>query len=259
MDEYNCKVVDFGYKKTFFKYAKTIDMGYETYANTKRTRYADMTDREQKKSDDRRLKYYRRMVRETIEISMMNDDLDNFITLTFANPVTSYDIAVEEWKLFLKRLRYYYPDREIRYICVWELQKNRGDVYHFHVLTNLGYIEHSLLEKIWKKGYVFIRQLGSQEDRKRSILYCTKYLVKEITEQLENEKDTRGMRFIFTSNNLLRPISEKLKTDKQVEDVIFEHMEDIIRDGSFDMQTDRGKIINHVSFVEYITESTNTK
>lgn len=140
-----------------------------------------MDTAKQQLSDKRRVRYYKKAVSDLVEIAMMNNDLNTVITLTFKENVTSYDMALVEWQLFLKRLRhlYHFP---LKYICVWEYQRKRGEnlgiknggVFHFHCLMNIGFIEHKKLETIWNNGFVWIDKLSSDEQRRNAILYTTK-------------------------------------------------------------------------------------
>ncbi len=133
----------------------------------------------------------------------LDDDLNVVITLTFEKPVTSYSIALAEWQLFLKRLRHL-CDKPLKYICVWEYQKQRsenlgitnGDVFHFHCLMNIGFIEHKKLEKLCGNGYVWIDSLSSDAKRHNAILYTTR---------MNND----------AINNVLRRLNRMLKTPQK--------------------------------------------
>ena len=258
MKTYTTKVTDYGYKERVTIYEKEIIYDEPNDSTIYRQHYNDMTDEKKEESDKRRIRYYRKAVAELIEIALMNKDLNVAITLTFKEPITSYDYALAEWQLFLKRLRHV-AKKPLKYICVWEYQQQRskslgidkGGVFHFHCIMNIGFIEHSTLEKIWGKGYVWIDKLSSHDKRENAIRYTTKYCVKEIISRIENKEDTRGQRFYFTSNNLLKPTTTILENSLCLEDVIFEHLEDIIKDVSYDVKNELGITLNHIEFVEY--------
>lgn len=263
MGFYQSKITDYGYKEKVSVYNNSIK--YDDEINTEnlglslsRTNYKDMTKSEKQKSDERRLRYYKRKVAELIEIALMNDDMNTVITLTFKDSVTSYNFALAEWQLFLKRIRHI-GDHDLKYICVWEYQKQRGEregienggIFHFHCITNLGYFDHSLLEKTWGKGFVWIDQLENAKKRETAIRYTVKYCTKEIAKRIENGEDIRGQRFFFTSNNLLKPTETVIDERLSLSDIIFEHMEDMIRDGSYSIRDANGRIINDVNYIEY--------
>lgn len=255
MSVYNTRITDYGYKEKVQKFSDEIEYDTNTFGtNKKRRKYADMSDLAKEQSDKRRVNYYKHKLHDVTEIAFMNTDLDTMITLTFRNSVTSYDIAIEEWKLFAKRLQYYCKKTgkpELKYIATWEYQKKRGNILHFHFLVNTGFIEHQTLERIWGNGFVFISKIGkSEQDRRKAIGYTLKYCLKEIMEEIQNG-DSRGKRYIFTSNNLEKPTVTKTLNSETIEDIIFQHMEQILSDGSYFMRDSKGRKVGTVDFVEY--------
>lgn len=260
MSHYKTKKTDYGYKQKVAVYSNPIRYGNKNPAPANgRQKYDDMSRIKQMISDDRRIRYYKQRIAELIEIAMMNPDLVTFVTLTFKEPVTSYDIALAEWQSFLKRLRHHNKDTPLKYICVWEYQKKRsqkagietGGIFHFHAIMNTGFIEHSELERLWGNGFVLINRINDGNGREKAIRYTVKYCIKEISERIEKGEDIRGQRFFFTSNNLLKPTVTTTGETVSIEDEIFEHMENIIRDGSYDIKNIREELINHVDYVEY--------
>lgn len=258
MKTYTTKVTDYGYKERVTVYEKEISYDEPNESAAYRQRYEEMTDEKKAESDRRRIRYYKKSVAELIEIALMNSDLNVAITLTFKKPITSYDMALAEWQLFLKRLRHVVKE-PLKYICVWEYQQKRsrnlgidkGGVFHFHCIMNIGFVKHSVLMKLWGQGNVWIDKLSSDNKRENAIRYTTKYCVKEIVSRIENNEDVRGQRFYFTSNNLSRPTTTILDEKLCLEDVIFEHMEDVIKDASYDVKNELGMTVNHIEYVEY--------
>lgn len=253
---YNVKVVDYDDNEKLFLYHFPIQTGKNTSAKV-RKKYEDFSDDKKAKSDKRRIAYYKKKVSDVIDIAMMNKDLDSVITLTFREEVTDYAEAIMEWELFLKRLKYHCKD-DLKYICTWEVQKKRSEksgiegagIIHFHALMNTGYIEHALLADIWGNGFVWIGKIGSDSKRVNSIRYCTKYTVKEIEEQVKNGQ-ARGKRFVFMSNNLKKPIVSTRLEDTTIEDETFNHLENMISDGSYQIKDEHDRVINHVSYIKY--------
>lgn len=262
MADYKTKIIDYDYKKRVAVYKHSIQYNdkTETVSNVgtgHRQKYVDMSESKQVESDARRLRYYKKKVHDLIEIALMNPDLNVAVTLTFEEKITSYDYALAEWQLFLKRLRHSYHD--LKYISVWEYQQKRskreniekGGIFHFHALMNTGFIEHDKLKKIWGQGFVWIEKLDGQEQHERAIRYTMKYCVKELTRRIESHEDIRGQRFFFTSNNLRRPTSTVIDEKLNLDDLIVEHLEDMIKDGCYEIKDRRGKTINRVEYIEY--------
>ena len=254
MGFYSTKITDYGDKQKVSIYSKRIAYGDDSAKPVNREKYSNMNEEKQAESAERRIRYYKKKVAELTDIALMNPDLFTIITLTFKEKsIIFYENALAEWQCFLKRLRYYCK-KPLKYICVWEYQKQRsqnegitdGGVFHFHCLMNTGFIEHEKLSKIWGNGFVWIDSLKSERQREKAIRYTLKYITKEIT---ENAK-TRGKRFIFTSNNLEKPSVSYLEEKLVKDDIIFENLEEMIRDGEYEIKNSRGTI-NHVEYVEY--------
>ena len=258
MSFYKSKIIDYGYKEKIIVYENEIITGNQIDNEITRQKYQDMDEDKQHLSDLRRIRYYKKAVKELIEIAMMNNDLDVVITLTFREEITSYDMALTEWQLFLKRLRHLY-DIPLKYICVWEYQKLRsekcgiktGGIFHFHCLMNIGYIEQKKLENIWKNGFVWINKLSSDNNRLNAILYTTKYCIKEIMHRIKNNEDVRGQRFFFTSNNLKKPQITTLEKSINLNDIIFAQMENMICDGEYYIINENGDTTNKINYIEY--------
>lgn len=127
-------------------------------------------------------------------INANSDIFDKFISLTFGPNETDLDYCHYEFKKFIQRLKYRYPDLE--YIVVVEFQK-RGAV-HYHMLSNLAYVRNSTLEKIWGHGFVWINRI----DRVDNLgAYVTKYLRKDL-----NDERLKGRKCYFRSKGLKEPI-----------------------------------------------------
>lgn len=263
MAEYKTKITDYDYKERVAVYRRSIeyDDGTENFSSEgtgHRQKYVNMSESKRAESDARRLRYYKKKVHDLIEIALMNPDLCTAMTLTFRDSVTSYNYAVGAWESFLKRLRHF-VDMPLKYICVWEYQKERskkegikkGGVFHFHAIMNIGYFEHSVLEKVWGNGYVWIDQLEHDKKREKAVKYAMKYIVKELTKRIEAGEDERGERFYFTSNNLRKPKEKVVKERLNLDDLIVEHLENMIKDGCYEIKDNRGKTINRVEYIEY--------
>lgn len=107
-------------------------------------------------------------------------------------------------------------------------------------------------------GFVWIDQLRQGGRRESAIRYTMKYITKEVARRTQEGEDVRGKRFFFTSNNLLKPVATLGEKAVSIEDIIFKHMEDMIRDGSYDLKNECGDRINHVEYAEYKKELLNS-
>ncbi|MFA4942779.1 MAG: hypothetical protein WC564_04045 [Patescibacteria group bacterium] len=139
-----------------------------------------------------------------------NPDLKVFITLTFDShkfgdrPFTDFKECNLIFSNFIKRLKRKYPD--LKYLAVPEFQsdyyhrtnirKEFGGNIHYHLLSNLPFIENTELEKIWGYGFIKINNI-----RQVSAVgpYVAKYIGKELFDGRLN-----GKKKLFYSRNLNR-------------------------------------------------------
>jgi len=185
------KVVVAGKRSWLFKYHLPIGQKKKTFGKS-------LTD------DDRvvnRASYLSSCRRKIECLLWANSDLNRFVTLTFKEDIRDYSVAVKEFNLFVKRLRYHFKGKKFKYICVAEFQdKNRDGVVHFHLLVN-SYIPMGFLKKTWRNGNIDIRiARGSMFNR---VWYLTKYLTKVYA----SDRRLWGRRAFIASQNLNIPIS----------------------------------------------------
>ena len=167
--------------------------------------------------------------------------------MTFKKNITDYELAKHEWELFLKRLKYRFGD-DIKYIATHEKQK-RG-AYHFHILTtDIGFVPESEMRAIWGNGFVKMKKIntGCKEEQERVINYILKYITKDIG--AEAEVDFRP-RKIYTSRSLSKPEVKRTISNKSIESIIFDNMEDIVRVSEYNLKNHQGIKINEAVSIE---------
>ncbi len=254
MDYYCTKVIDYNFKKKIVSYAIPIRTGGHNHAIRKN--YQDMNEEEKKRSDLRRLKYYQKAGNKLVELALMNP-LKVMITVTFREHITDYRIALQYWKNFIKRLKYSF-DEDIKYICTWERMsktEQSRDRIHFHALISIN-LSYEDLKKLWGYGYVWVSRItDGKNGRQKTICYITKYITKSIQKQIESGNSVRGERFFFCSKNLEKPKIEMLKESISIPDVIFENMENVIKDGAYTVHDNLGHTFNKIEYVEILKSS----
>lgn len=124
------------------------------------------------------------------------DQHSKFITLTFAENVTDIAYANKELDKFMKRMRRRW---NFKYIWVMEFQK-RGAI-HYHIMTDLPYIENKELNKIWGHGHVRINDITHVDNVGA---YMIKYLLKDL-----NDTRLSGKKAYQSSQNMDKPIEFK--------------------------------------------------
>jgi len=147
-----------------------------------------------------------------------NPEMTTFITLTFADNVSTLSEANPLFRAFIRRLNNSFS-LKVKYISVVEFQK-RGAV-HYHVLFfNLPFFNIHEFEEIWGHGYTNVQALHNV---KNVAAYVAKYLSKETF-----DKRLVGQKVFFSSRNLLRSvitrdnieISNELSNFRSVEAII---------------------------------------
>lgn len=247
--DYNLKVVDWSDRLEITQYMNPICTGKKTGTKV-RTPYDQMSPAEQEKSDKRREAYYRKRIRELCLLAVENH-LTTFITLTFADEVTDYETAKHEWELFLKRLKYRFSEHDLIYIAVHELQRKRASdgnegVYHFHILTNIGFFPIAELQKIWRNGYCFIEQ--AKRGQTSHITYLFKYVTKDVL--ADEKKGVRSKhRLIYSSRNIKRPRVIKELSGESLDELFWNYLEKIDSMSSYEVKNHNGAIINHADHI----------
>lgn len=153
------------------------------------------------------------------------DNHSKFVTLTFRDGL-SFDIrdvksCNAEFKKFILRLKYRYPD--LKYLAVIEFQdKNDRGAVHYHLLCNLPYIKKSDLASIWGLGFVKINRIENVDNVGA---YVSKYMAKDLD-------DTRlqGLNAYQYSKNLEKPVEVTTWRDSDLE--IFREVEKIYKEKS---------------------------
>ena len=93
------------------------------------------------------------------------------------------DYANNEFKKFIKRVKYYYGD--FKYLSVVEFQK-RGAI-HYHMLNDFDYIKQKELGNIWGNGFVWINNLLKANNGK-PVGNVGAYIVKYVNKDTIDEK-----------------------------------------------------------------------
>jgi len=124
-----------------------------------------------------------------------------FLTLTFAQEITSYKEALEYWKKFIRRFKKQFK-YDLKYLCVVEIQEQREIKYgqgviHFHtMLFNGRYVKDlKWLESIWAHGTINYKKIHDWSEPERVSNYFGKYLTKQ---------NIAGKKY-FTSRNIKKP------------------------------------------------------
>lgn len=166
----------------------------------------EIEPREDRKNE-RRKQTVRDARNTTRRLALMNfNSGDKFITLTFKENITDINFADNEFKKFIKRFKHRFKLDSLKYIAVREFQK-RGAI-HYHMLCDwkenllfedvIREYERLLGEKIWKHGFVDIKQLDYVDNVGA---YIIKYMTKNVAIEF-----FKGKKIYLCSKGLERPL-----------------------------------------------------
>ena len=156
-------------------------------------------------------------------------------TLTYAENMRNTKQAYDDFRKFIKRLRYRHG-KKIEYIAAIEPQE-RG-AWHFHVLLffpeKAPFIENDTMEQIWGNGFTKTKDVN--EDCDNFGAYLSAYLSNaEMTDAESKEKKyvkgsrlhfyPIGMKLFRCSKGIKSPIIEKMEENKLAELVASKNLE----------------------------------
>lgn len=203
---YNKKIVVCGNVVEIYDYSEKILKGYNNKIEKEKR---EQTEEVKKENYSRSIKRTKRTIRELVNCNFHNS-YSSFLTLTFKENITDYDVAFNYWKRFKQKVEYAYKIK-LSYLGVVEFQK-RGAI-HFHIcLFNVPYLEHSKLYDMWNSvctGGVYIERVGTDTCDNVGA-YVTKYITKDSEDFFDNEY--KGKKRYFASRNLKKPVVEELDT-----------------------------------------------
>jgi len=238
MNEYNMQKVYWKDRVEVKVYDDPIRVGKKR-KGVKRRNFSQLSLKEQKHALERRKKYYRSRISYLKKLAVEND-FCLFVTLTFEKNIEDPYEARTHWRLFIKRLRYRYP--QVSFIGVPERQQ-RGAIHYHMILGGVNYIEHEELEKLWNHlGYVYIKKVRGGSE---IVHYLFKYLTKEIDDYNKLEPWQK----VYCSRNLKKPRVEKMMTEEGYDDLLFDYQEDILSTGSYFVTQETGIPINRCKVV----------
>ena len=227
MSSYDVKIVECGNVIEIYKYSTPIISGYKNKI-VKEPR--EQTEQVKKENLQRSIKRSKRKIFELVNTNYI-EGKSSFLTITFKENLTDYDLAFNYWKRFKQKVEYHYKIK-LQYCGVVEFQQ-RGAI-HFHIcLFNVGYMEQEKLYNIWNSivpGGINIQ--GIKDNQCDNVgAYMTYYMNKDL-ENSFGKDEYKGKKRYFYSKGLKEPSVDKLDTsigqDKYVYKKILEMYEDNI-------------------------------
>lgn len=126
------------------------------------------------------------------DLLFFNEDMTNFVTLTYKKQHTNYQMILDDLKNFSRR------EKNLKYVGVVERHKTGN--YHIHLIcSELSTCSHRLGKtsaKNWKKGFSDVVSIDKFDGNFNIFKYLFKYLEKS---------DKIGGRWVLKSRNLNKP------------------------------------------------------
>lgn len=177
------------------------------------------------RKEERRQQTVRDARNTTRRLALMNfGSGDKFITLTFKENINDIEYSDDQFKKFIKRFKYHFKIDKLNYIAVREFQK-RGAI-HYHLICDwnmyfeseeqIKEFERLLGEKIWKHGFVDIKQLNHVDNVGA---YIIKYMTKDVYVEF-----FRGRKVYLCSKGLERPL---VYTDYHADQIVNQYNLDV--------------------------------
>ena len=128
---YNVKVVNCGNVLEIYKYSNPISEGYKI---SKPREKREQTEGVKKENLNRSIKRSKRKIFELVNTNYVSGK-SSFLTITFKENLTDYDLSIYYWKLFKQKVEYN-MELKLQYCGVVEFQE-RGAI-HFHICFKYG-------------------------------------------------------------------------------------------------------------------------
>lgn len=223
MKFYNTKEIT---SKNITEYVFNIDAltayDFKRRPGRKRRDFEELTSIEKAESMQRRKAYYidkRFDIKRLIDCNF--DNRSTFLTLTFKENLQDIETANREFTLFIKRLKRYLKNQELKYIATWELQA-RGAIHYHLVLFSVPYIDNKKLAELWGNGFIKLNKIKETVKTEAVGVYITKYFVKDLDKKANQKKA------YFSSRNLIKPKETKKKLDFDTINDIITNEEDLL-------------------------------
>lgn len=199
-----------------FRYFKSRKLDITDYYLDERTGDIEKNDLYVKK--DKELTHLQRAKRNIKDILINNlNEHSSMLTLTYKENITDYQLSLNEFNKFIKRLAYYI-DEKVEYIAAKELQK-RGAI-HYHIVffnEKIYNLNNDILSNIWKQGFTYFKRITVFDDF--TIDKISNYLGKYLTDYSKGQMIELNKQMYHTSRGLKRTKNIRL-TEQEFNEII---------------------------------------
>lgn len=200
MGKYDVKLVNCGNILEIYHYKEPICTGFKIEKDRNKREQTEIIKQE---NLQRSIKRTKRKIFELVNSNYVKGK-SSFLTITFKENMTDYDLAFNYWDRFKKKVEYHYKFK-LRYCGVVEFQE-RGSI-HFHIcLFNVPYLHQPKLYELWNSivpGGINVKGIKDNECDNVGA-YMTYYMNKDLENGFGKE-EYRGRKRYFYSRNLNKP------------------------------------------------------
>lgn len=157
-----------------------------------------------------------------IEHNFFGNPNELWVTLTYAENQQDLVKVYNNFKYFIEKLRKYVPDKFGKLEYIYAIEPQERGAWHIHALIkseNIAYlyIPHKDIERLWNRGFVFVRKVRSSDN---IAAYLTAYLTnlkvgdgsdKSFIKGARLHLYPRKCRFYRVSRGIRRPLEIKGK------------------------------------------------
>lgn len=176
MELYKTKLKKCGNIIKIHRYEKPIIRGYTKKSIRNKTFIKSNMNEEER--EEKRIKKLFKSRNDFIDIINYNfTTKDTLITLTYEKEEDPNNIKYNFDK-FIKKIKYRFGN-QIKY-CYIKYKQQRG-VYHYHIITDINYIDKDVLQKLWVHG-------RSQISRIKNVNAIATYMANHINKETIDKK-----------------------------------------------------------------------
>ncbi|MGL5714118.1 MAG: rolling circle replication-associated protein [Paraclostridium sp.] len=180
MEVYKTKLKMCGNIIKVHQYEKSIIRGYTSKRNISHENSGQANISEEEREQRRIKKMFRSKSDFTDIINNNFTTKDTFITLTY-DKEEDHEVMKYNFNNFIKKLKYRFG-KDIKY-CYIKFKQQRG-VYHYHIVTDIKFIDNDILKKLWKYGYSDISKI-------KNVNAISTYMANHINKETIDKKEYR--------------------------------------------------------------------
>ena len=256
--KYDVKIVNCGNVVEIYKYSNPIKTGYKV---SEKRGQREQTEDVKNENLQRSIKRSKRKIFELVNSNYVKGK-SSFLTVTFKENLTDYDLAFNYWDRFKKKVEYHYKIK-LQYCGVVEFQTKNLETtgrcaIHFHIcLFNVPYMEQSKLYELWNSivpGGINIKGIKDNECDNVGA-YMTYYMNKDLDNSFGQEK-YKGKKRYFYSRGLKTAEIDTLNLDNPHDYDVYNYLIKMFEDNvvfEYKSKFERKELVDNDTYIDMET------